>query len=849
MRNSKIMRGLLGLAYAGMLAACAYAGAEWDDVYYPFRVPIEVQVPAAGEYLLDLTAGEITAWVNEQADFRFRPDLFAFENVRLVEIDAGGNVIDADVEAGFRYVPGAELVVNGDFEQQAEGVPLGWEISAPGFALEQTSHDASWCMTATGEDRHACQQQVATEKNTWYRFAGWTRGSVACGPYITPAEGVWRLVRHSWQDPFSPPDRWVRREVFFNTGEKQNWLRDELVIRLERQTGAVDDLSLQACAQGFVLHAASAGRKRYRLYYSPLEGITPSTPGTLAARLPTQVLQAERAGNPEWLDSGLEYALHDDALGEVWFASSLLKLQERSPAPAARRESIRLSCAKNESEAFQIVFKPRAAGEIQSIRADLAGPGGYRLNEAQIEIRRAHFVPIESPSLTGYNNHEPARSEFTGRLPDPLPRFKPAAFSADDPNLIIWIDVAIPAEAPAGGYRGGIIIETNAGPIGIPLELIVRSFALPATVSCRSAIQQIYYGNEHLFSFHKVSTGDEKYTLSRDYIAALARYKLSEPSPTAAYPWRADADMSQTTAPLAAELPWALDTLHLTGYRVEHYSGHTLPAEAAAQTEPIAAYLEEHGWLERSYIQIDEPPVANFAGVRAWIDTFKTQPHARQIDMFAFTYHAEAWTALRDHIDILVASNNDFDNSASPAAIEQWPKDKEVWLYWTNSSHIFIDTPALDQRLMAPKAWWLGARGLALPGFAIWWTAPGWSPVHNPWADPRTAWGNGVYAYFYPPDPRGTELPEKNTEIVPSLRLLLLRDGIEDFEYATLLTWMLESPAIPAAARDEGEAALGMFRRQFATPVSWTLSEAHWARVREAMGEAIEAIQAAQGNE
>jgi hypothetical protein len=136
----------------------------------------------------------------------------------------------------------------------------------------------------------------------------------------------------------------------------------------------------------------------------------------------------------------------------------------------------------------------------------------------------------------------------------------------------------------------------------------------------------------------------------------------------------------------------------------------------------------------------------------------------------------------------------------------------------------------------------MGAQGMATWAIALWWKERESLQLENPWIDPFTPWGNGVLAYFYPPSPKGTELPEKDLSIVPSLRLVLTRDGIEDFEYAVLLEKLLvdRDPAAPGVAA--GKAALAMMRRQFRSPVSWTLSEVHWEQARRAAAQAIEQL-------
>jgi hypothetical protein len=143
-------------------------------------------------------------------------------------------------------------------------------------------------------------------------------------------------------------------------------------------------------------------------------------------------------------------------------------------------------------------------------------------------------------------------------------------------------------------------------------------------------------------------------------------------------------------------------------------------------------------------------------------------------------------------------------------------------------------------------------------GILIWWSeSTDWSNViSNPWENPQTPWGNGTLAYFYPPSPQGSDLPERDLTIVPSLRLVLTRDGIEDFEYAAILDRLIKEEKAHGRTMKQAEnpkseirnpkseirEALATLRRQFETPVSWTVSEAHWQQARAAVAQAIEAL-------
>ena len=191
-------------------------------------------------------------------------------------------------------------------------------------------------------------------------------------------------------------------------------------------------------------------------------------------------------------------------------------------------------------------------------------------------------------------------------------------------------------------------------------------------------------------------------------------------------------------------------------------------------------------------------------------------------------------------MDIMAFWDGESRSIVSPRAIRAAPKDKEIWFYYTRSAPLWIDTPGMNQRLWAPKVWAFGGKGIAIWCVLQWWTDKGSPHVqHNPWENPATTWGNGALAFFYPPSPAGESLPKKDLTIVPSVRLLLTRDGIDDFDYATMLEQRMEQVERSGIDTTQAQRALEMLRRPFASPQSWTLGEAYWQEARAAVARTI----------
>ena len=223
------------------------------------------------------------------------------------------------------------------------------------------------------------------------------------------------------------------------------------------------------------------------------------------------------------------------------------------------------------------------------------------------------------------------------------------------------------------------------------------------------------------------------------------------------------------------------------------------------------------------------------------IDGYRAQLHAKDIKFMVSTYNSQLWNGLRDHVDIFDPQNNECFNYLSPTGAALVPPGKETWSYVTRTSHQWIDAPGISQRMWAPKQRVFGSTGILVWNIIMWWDERPTTPyyAYNPWINPSSNYGNGALAYFYPPSPLGTGLPAKDMTIVPSLRLVLTRDGVEDFEYAEILERLIEEAESLGLNTGEAVKAMAMFNRQIASPKSCRLSEAYWEDAREAAARAI----------
>ncbi|RIH66911.1 DUF4091 domain-containing protein [Mariniphaga sediminis] len=218
--------------------------------------------------------------------------------------------------------------------------------------------------------------------------------------------------------------------------------------------------------------------------------------------------------------------------------------------------------------------------------------------------------------------------------------------------------------------------------------------------------------------------------------------------------------------------------------------------------------LEKNGWLGKEYLYwVDEPKHEDYEFVREGMKTI----HAAAPKLKRFITENNPGPEIMDVTDIGCPVLIQFNPEKSKKWMEQ---GREMWSYlmcWPKDPHVnlFIDADAINMRMWL----WMSYR-YNLTGILVWsanvWNAEGCSPpgiLQNIWEDPMTykdsygapvgggmEFGNGDGMFFYPPnrDPNNDKTKYLRGP-VPSVRLEILREGIDDYDYMMMLEKYVES--------------------------------------------------------
>ena len=474
----------------------------------------------------------------------------------------------------------------------------------------------------------------------------------------------------------------------------------------------------------------------------------------------------------------------------VWVAPATEKIQ---PLEAERdTKSASISAARNEFEAFQVVITGAATG-VRAEATRLVGPEGFEIRD--IRLYRAALIDIrELSALDGTLGPTPDalipdQDEIVGERRNAFPFDVPAGESR-----AIWVDVFVPPSAPAGVYTGSVSVRFDGETAVVPVELTVWPFILPSTSSVKSAFGVSYNTLESGHQMTAVSELRARYgQLGLDHRISLSKHLDDR--------WGDLANFDQHYGPLMnGTAPTRLPGAQLTS--VEYIGTLTDTADLGRW----AAHFEARGWFDRLFqYTCDEPP---YQGCD-WLPHIQERSNAAKAANPNFrTLVTTSIQNATEHdgaqyLDLMVPNVNHMENTSGEYAGNQRPKYdaflaggplKEVWMYQACDSHTcggqdeqgtgwpsyMIDASAVRNRAMQ----WMLFKYDAT-GELYWDTTWAYVTKSDPWVSQWDFTGNGDGTLFYPGTPAkiggATHIP------VASIRLKMIREGMEDYEYLRLV--------------------------------------------------------------
>ena len=216
----------------------------------------------------------------------------------------------------------------------------------------------------------------------------------------------------------------------------------------------------------------------------------------------------------------------------------------------------------------------------------------------------------------------------------------------------------------------------------------------------------------------------------------------------------------------------------------------------------VQANLEKNGWLGKEYVYwFDEP-------------NEKDYPFVRETNALIKKYAPKITTFLTEHVagqdmsDVTDISCTIFHKLDHEKIKKMNAKGLQHWSYLCTAPKSPWISEFIDHDIINMRMWLWASWQYKLKGILIWettyWNSEEASPsgyLQNPWeeansfmtgygmpAGEQRPWGNGDGRLFYPPTRDPNNMNRSWVEgPVPSLRIEVMRDGIEDYEYFVIL--------------------------------------------------------------
>jgi len=513
----------------------------------------------------------------------------------------------------------------------------------------------------------------------------------------------------------------------------------------------------------------------------------------------------------------------------AWATSPWQRVLKTVP-PAFDSAPVHLAAARNEFESFQVIVSAadQQFANVQIVASPLVGPAGEIAAE-NVRFYREHYIEITTPSYRS--------TAAPGWYPDPLIPFADPATGEDivgarfdatpfnvEPytNQGVWVDVYVPGDATSGDYQGTITVTGNDAVLGqISVALTVYDFTLPDSIAMRS-----WFGTWGLAGFLGLDPQSEEFARIQDlYIDTLLEHRCVPSDLGRIWPDR--------TAEGGLDDTYTIDRLRTM---IEEKHVNTLSApfwydgcldQCMPYLHNLDGYLQDHGWGDLAIVYMkDEPNTAeDYALVREQATLLhENAPGISRLCTEQTLTQDPAWGDLYGSVDTWCPLWGLYDETT---ARQRQDLGEEMWSYTAlcqmDERNPFweIDFPPIVYRAPFWTSWHYGIKGF------LYWSTVYWDVSDDVWTVPDyTAWGLhfwGEGILLYPGAEVGTEGP------APSIRLKLIREAMEDFEYMSL------------AARRAGKGAVDPIVEGIATSFTeWDRDPAAYYTARQQLADLIE---------
>lgn len=500
-------------------------------------------------------------------------------------------------------------------------------------------------------------------------------------------------------------------------------------------------------------------------------------------------------------------------------------------------QALKLQCARNEMEDGQIVLIPLADQDLSEMAVEIsdlkAEKGGAVLEAKQWWIGAVGYIERPRPANAG--------EDFRVFWPDVLLPAGPIKMEAGKQQPV-FLRVTVPSDQAAGLYRGSLTVRSKASTQTVPVELEVWDFALPKAASLQSdtwlnfqAIYQ-YYGIKEgisLEQFERILRDFQGYRLSLypyEYYVLGPKLKLFrekdgsftvdftdfDPFIDLAIKYGATAinlnlgcsGGMQTLFAGGFGFPYLKITDRVTGKVSPYPEKCHWPAPEMYENPDFIAFwkaywqhAKDKGWDQVAYVEdVDEPGSSERKEWLLHTHAF-FRKHCPGLPLLSFGTIPSLFKKAVGLIDWWAPVLRVYGEDAAFYRERQKNFGERLWIYTCGDAgknsrgytpDTYIYTPLLDKRIVPLMCWKFNVQGVLHFTFNGFRSHPDLEKkgTEKKWGQYPILHAIATEAQFgqanltWP----GPEI----CQLLPSLRLEMIRDGREDYEYLALLGGLLE---------------------------------------------------------
>ena len=499
----------------------------------------------------------------------------------------------------------------------------------------------------------------------------------------------------------------------------------------------------------------------------------------------------------------------------IWTTIPSNRVFKDDSVPDEKGSAVKAGAAKNEFEPFIVVVRPASS---QSLRVGVGDFG----NNITCDIYQVKYVPITQAT---------DNLGRTGDYPDPLwpVENNSSVQLIQNENTAFWFSLYIPENVESGDYSSIVTI----GSIEIPVQLHVFNFAIPKALHIKS---QMNFSYQTILDKYNVSDAywmyvekikqffiDHRLTPKSvlwpggltgrggDYFISYncATGEITDPHDIWGFEKPANQflngqDFNDGTGfPSFMAMTFQNNDASSDQRPFEFCNSARTDTDWYESNQPqsdynskwfayishLEQYLEDQQYLDKAYYYFaNEPQNQEDYDAVAWY----SQELKRAAPKLKLMLSEEPKPEIYNNpqypdakIDIWLPVLNQYDPEQSHERARNHNED--TWIYFLHGTRppyfnpITLDHPGIESKLTGWFLWKYRIRGIA------YYSLNNWSK--NPWTSPLTDNHNGDWFMLYPPSETNETIAygANNHRMVPSIRLELMRDSLEDYEYLFVL--------------------------------------------------------------